>query len=58
MRGTSKLWNIPLFSLVDHLNGRTRNMKIEFQRMLMEEEDVVIVSWVLTMQGVKLFVNI
>jgi len=21
MRGISKLWNMPLFSLVDHLNG-------------------------------------
>jgi hypothetical protein len=58
MKGTSKLRNIPLFSLVDHLNSQTRNMKIGFRGMLMEEEDVVIVNWVLTMQGVKLFVNI
>ncbi len=52
LRKIVKYWNIPLNSLLDHLNGRTRCRKVGPQSVLIEEEDEVMVTWVLNMQNV------
>jgi hypothetical protein len=36
LRKVAKYWNIPLTSLLDHLNGRTRSRKVGPQGMLVE----------------------
>lgn len=42
----SKFWNIPLTSLLDHLNGR----KLGPEGVLNGEEDKVLVAWILVIQ--------
>jgi hypothetical protein len=51
-------WNILVTSFLNHLNGKTRSMKVGPQGMLIEHEDEAMVTWVLNMQKVGLFVNI
>jgi hypothetical protein len=59
LRKDAKYWNIPLPSLLDHLNGRTRFRKVGPQGVLIEQGDIeAIVIWVLNMQKVGLFVNL
>jgi hypothetical protein len=48
LKRASRHWNIPICSLLDHLNGRTRNRKNRFGRVLTYEEDVTLVTWKLT----------
>ncbi len=45
----NKFWGILVTSLFDHLNGKARRMKIEAPGVLTEEEDEVVVAWVLNM---------
>jgi hypothetical protein len=40
-----KYWNIPLNSLSDHLNGRTRCKKVGLEGVLIEHEDEAMVIW-------------
>ncbi len=42
----SEFWNIPLISLLDHLNGR----KLSPKGVLNGEEDKVLVAWILVIQ--------
>jgi hypothetical protein len=37
-------WNIPLTSLSNHLNGRTKSRKVGPQGVLIEQKDVAIVT--------------
>jgi hypothetical protein len=43
-------WNIPLTSLFDHLNGKIRSQKMGPTNVLIEEEDVIVVAWIIIMQ--------
>lgn len=45
----SRLWNITFSSFVYHSNDWTRNMKIDSKEMLMDEENVAIISWIFAM---------
>ncbi len=58
LRKASRHWNISICSLLDHLNGRTRNQYIKFGGVLTYEEDVAIVTWILAMQEVGLYINL
>jgi hypothetical protein len=51
-------WNIPLTSLSNHLNGRTKSKKVGPQGVLIEQEDVAIVNWVLNIQIVRLSITL
>jgi hypothetical protein len=44
LRQASRLWNIPLSSLSNHLNGKTRTKKIGVGGILIVKEDVVVVT--------------
>jgi hypothetical protein len=44
-----KHWNIPLSSMSNHLNGKTRNRPCEPTSVLTKEEDHVLVTWTLAM---------
>jgi hypothetical protein len=44
MKKTSRNWGIPLFFLGNHLNGKTRSRRIRLGGVLIDEENVAIVS--------------
>jgi len=50
IRKANKSWNIPMSSLVDHLNGKTKSRKMGPKGVLTKEEDVVVITWTLVMQ--------
>jgi len=50
LRKENKFWNIPLNSLSDHLNGKTRSKKMGPTCVLTKEDIVTIITWVLGMQ--------
>jgi hypothetical protein len=56
LKKVAKYWNIPLNSLSDHLNGRTRCKKVGLKGMLIEQEDETKVIWVLNMLMIRLYV--
>jgi len=49
LMGANKFWGIPVTSFSDHLNGNIRSRKIGPPGVLTEEEDEVVVAWVLNM---------
>jgi len=49
LRKASKSWNIPLNSLSEHFNGKTKSNKMGSTSVLTKEEDVTIVTWILGM---------
>jgi hypothetical protein len=49
LRKVSRYYNIPLTSLSNHLNGRTKSRKMGLTSVLIEIKDGAIVSWVLNM---------
>jgi hypothetical protein len=51
-------WNIPFTSLSDHLNGKTRSKKKGPTSVLVEEEDGVVVAWIITMQKCELSITL
>jgi hypothetical protein len=48
LRKVSRLWSIPLSSLSNHLNDRTRTKKVRIEKVLITKEDAKIVTWILT----------
>jgi hypothetical protein len=57
LKKASRLWSIPLNSLSNHLNGKTRTMKVGIG-ILTIKEDVTIINWILTMKKTSLSINI
>ncbi len=57
MRKTSKHWNIPLSSLLDHLNGKIRKKKVRTLGILIKE-DATIIIWVLNIQSYGLSITL
>ncbi len=57
LKKANRLWNIPLNSLSNHLNGKTQTMKVGV-RILTIKEDVTIITWILAMQKESLSINI
>jgi hypothetical protein len=47
--GANKFWGICVTSLSGRLNGKTRSRKIRPWGVLTQEEDEVVVAWVLCM---------
>jgi hypothetical protein len=45
VRRASKSWNIPMNSLVEHLNGKNRSRKKGLGGVLTKEEDVIMITW-------------
>ncbi len=58
LKRTSKSWNIPMISIVDHLNGKTRSRKMGLGGVLTEKEDVVMIKWTLNMQECGLSISL
>lgn len=56
MKKVNKHWNIPMSSLFDHLNNKTKSMKIGPLDVL-TKEDATIVAWILNMQKHGLFID-
>jgi hypothetical protein len=42
-----KSWNIPLNSLFDHMNGKTRFRNMTLRGVLTNEKDVILIKWTL-----------
>jgi hypothetical protein len=42
-----KSWNIPLNSLFDHMNGKTRFRNMRLRGVLTNEKDVILIKWTL-----------
>lgn len=42
----SRLWNIPLILISNNRSGKTKSKKMVSPRLLLEEEDVVMVAWI------------
>ncbi len=49
MRKATIFWNIPFTSFFNHLNGRITSRKMGPSRVLLDEEDLIIVAWILNM---------
>jgi len=58
LRKANQSWNISLTSLSDHLNGKTRSKKMGPTNVLIEEEYVVMVGWIITMQKCGLLITL
>ncbi len=58
IRRASKSWNIPMNSLVDRLNEKTKSKKMGLEGVLTKEEDVTMITWTLTMQECGLSINL
>jgi hypothetical protein len=58
IRKANKSWNIPMSSLVDHLNGKTKSRKMRPRGVLTKEEDVVVITWTLVMQEYGLSISL
>jgi hypothetical protein len=48
MKMASRIWGIPLFFLGNHLNDSIKSKRIRFGGVLIDEENVAIVRWVLS----------
>ncbi len=57
LKKASMYWNILLISLLTHLNGRTKNMKVAPQCVLTKQEDEVIAIWVQNLQNIGLSIT-
>jgi predicted GH43/DUF377 family glycosyl hydrolase len=49
LQGANKFWGIHVTSLSNHLNGKIGSRKIGPLGVLIEEEDEIVVTWVLSM---------
>jgi hypothetical protein len=49
LQRASMAWNILMSSISDHLNGKTRSKKMGPEVVLIKKEDVVMITWTLTM---------
>jgi hypothetical protein len=49
LRRANKAWNIPMNSIFDLLNGKTKSRKMGQGGVFMEKKDVTIIAWTLTM---------
>ncbi len=58
LRGANKSWGILITSFSNHLNGKIGSRKIGLLGVLIEEEDEVVVAWVLSMQECGLFITL
>ncbi len=58
LRKASRLWNLPLNSLFNILNGKTRTRKVGVKGVLTAREDVGMLTWILTMNKVGLSIHI
>jgi hypothetical protein len=50
--------SIPLSSLSNHLNGKTRTKKVRIEKVLITKEDVKIVTWILAILEIGLSINL
>jgi hypothetical protein len=58
LRRTNKSWNIPMNSLSNHLNGKTRFRKMGLGGVLIEKEDSKVIAWTLAMQECGLSISL
>jgi hypothetical protein len=58
LKRANKSWNIPMSSLSNHLNGKTRSKKMGPRRVLTNEEDSAMITWTLIMQECALSINL
>jgi hypothetical protein len=58
LRRASKSWNIPMNSIVDHLNGKTKSKKMGPGGVLIEKEDATMIKWTLDMQECGLSISL
>jgi len=58
LRKANRLWNIPLTSLSNHLNGKTTTQKMGPACVLIIAKDQIITKWVLAMQNVGLNITL
>ncbi len=58
MRKANCHWNIPLTSLSDHLNGKTRSKKVGSLGVKLKDEEAKVVSWILGMQDYGLLITL
>jgi hypothetical protein len=49
LRKASKSWNIPMNSIVDQLNGKTKSKKMGPKGVLTKEEVATMIKWTLDM---------
>jgi hypothetical protein len=49
LRRASRAWNIPMSSISNHLNGKTKSRKIGPRGVLTEKKDAIMITWTLVM---------
>jgi hypothetical protein len=56
LRKVNKSWDIPMSSIIDHLNGKTKSKKMGSKGVL--KKDVVMMKWTLDMQECGLSISL
>jgi hypothetical protein len=51
-------WNIPMNSIFDHLNGKTRSRKMGLGDVLIEEGDAIVIACTLAMRECGLSISL
>jgi hypothetical protein len=51
-------WNIPMNSLVDHLNGKTKSSKMGLGGVLTKKDNALMIIWTSTMQECELLISL
>ncbi len=58
LRRASKSWNIPMSSIANHLNRKTKFKKMGLRSVLTEKEDVTVIKWTFDMQECGLSISL
>ncbi len=57
LRRAKRSWNIPMSSLSNHPNGKTRSRKMGPRGVLIKVEDLGVIAWTLAMQECGLSIS-
>jgi hypothetical protein len=49
----NRAWNIPMNSISDHMNGKTKSKKMGLGGVPIEKKDVAVIAWTLTSISLK-----
>jgi len=58
LRRANRAWNIPLSSLSNHLNGKTKSIKMGPRGVLIAKKGAKVIKWTLAMQECGLSINL
>jgi len=58
IRMANKVWNIPMGSIFNHLNGKTKSRKMGLGGVLTKKKDAIVIAWTLVMDECGLSISL